>query len=151
MKLEKAAKGLSGTQLWKNTDHSVQFNTPILKDGMLYGLTADNVFFCINTEDGKTAWTAPLDPQASAAPGQDEGGRRRGRGRGGYGSIVDAGPVLLALTPAGQLVVFEPGPATYTEVARIKVGESPTYAYPVLSGNRIFIKDQNDVALYTLE
>lgn len=152
VKLETEGDGLAGKELWKNTDNSVQFNTPLVKDELLYGLTARNEFFCINTKDGKTAWTAPLNPAAASDEAQQEGGRRRrGGGRGGYGSIVDAGSVLLALTPASELVVFKPGAGAYEEVARIKVAESPTYAYPVLSGNRIFIKDQNDVALYTVD
>ena len=71
-------------------------------------------------------------------------------GGGGYGSIVDAGSVLVALTPAMQLVVFAPGEA-YKELARIKVADSPTYAYPILAGKRVFIKDQNSVALLTTD
>jgi hypothetical protein len=47
--------------------------------------------------------------------GQQVGGRGRSPGgRGGYGSIVDAGSVLLALTPASQLVAFAPGAGQYT-------------------------------------
>jgi outer membrane protein assembly factor BamB len=152
VKLEKDGDDLKATELWKNTDNSVQFNTPIVKDGLLYGLSANNVFFCINTKDGKTAWTAPLKA-AEAANAETQGGgqRRRGGGGGGYGSIVDAGSLLLALTPSSELIAFKPGSTAYEELARIKVAESPTYAYPVVSGNRIFIKDQNDVTLYTVD
>lgn len=152
VKLEPDGDKLKATELWKNMDNSVQFNTPIVKDGLLYGLTANNVFFCIDTKDGKTAWTAPLNPAEAAAAGQQEGGGgRRGGGRGGYGSIVDAGSALVAMTPASELIAFKPGASGYSELARIKVSETPTYTYPVLSGNRIFIKDQNDLALYTVD
>jgi len=151
VKLEQQDQGLAGTELWKNTDNSVQFNTPIVKGGMLYGLTANDVFFCINTKDGQTAWTAPVSPETEAADQPEQGTRRGGRGRGGFGSIVDAGSVLLALTPSSELIVFKPSPSAFDEVARIKVAESPTYAFPVLSGNRIFIKDQNDLTLYTVD
>ncbi len=88
--------------------------------------------------------------ETAGRPGEPGGGRggRGGRGGGmGYGSIVDAGSVLLALTPASQLVVFEPGAKEFKEVARIKVADSPIYAYPVVSGNRIFVKDQNSLRL----
>jgi hypothetical protein len=77
---------------------------------------------------------------------------RGGGGRGGgYGSIVDAGPVVMALTPASQLLVFKPDAKGYSEVAKIKVADSPTYAYPVVSGNRIYIRDQGSVTAYTVE
>jgi outer membrane protein assembly factor BamB len=152
VKLEPDGDKLKATEVWKNMDNSVQFNTPIVKDGLLYGLTANNVFFCIDTKDGKTAWTAPLSPEEVAAPGARGGsGRGRGGGRGGYGSLVDAGSVLLALTPASELIAFKPGAAGYEELARMKVADSPTHAYPVISGTRIFIKGEKDLALYTVE
>ena len=72
-------------------------------------------------------------------------------GGGGFGSIVDAGLVLLALTPSSQLIVFQPGDKEYTELARIKVADSQTHAYPVLSGNRVFIKDLDSVTLWTID
>jgi len=165
VKIEKEGDVFAAKELWKNADNSVQFNTPVLKGGVIYGLTANNDFFCIG-KDGKTAWTAPLSavavetPQPNAQPGPGgPGGERRGRGmggggggRGGYGSIVDAGSVMLALTPASsELVAFQPNDKSYTEVARVKLSGTPTYSYPVVSGNRIFIKDQNDVMLYTIQ
>ncbi|HWB05948.1 MAG TPA: PQQ-binding-like beta-propeller repeat protein [Verrucomicrobiales bacterium] len=174
VKLEKEGDGYAAKELWKNPDVSVQFNSPILKDGFVYGLSARNELFCLNAADGKTAWTAPSAPPAPNAapearpadapppppdgpgagrrPGGPGGGRgMRGGGGGGYGSIVDAGSVLIALTPSSQLIVFQPGGKAYTEVARIKVADSPTHAYPVVSGNRIITKDKDSVTLWTVD
>ena len=148
VKLEKKDGGLAATELWKNSDNSVMFDSPVLKDGLLYGLSAGNDLFCVTTSDGKTAWTAPSSKNAAPEGG---GGGRMGRGRGGFGSVVDAGSVLVALTPSSELIAFQPGEKAYSESARIKVAETPTYAYPVLSGNRLFIKDQDSVILYTLQ
>ena len=61
------------------------------------------------------------------------------------------GKLLLALTTASQLYVVQPTEKAFTQVASIKVADTPTYAYPVVSGNRVFIRDQNSVALLTLE
>jgi outer membrane protein assembly factor BamB len=147
VQLTRKADAFEAKELWKNPDSSVMFNTPVARNGMLFGLTAGNELFCLNAQ-GKTAWTAPVS--APAAEGAPEGGRGR-MGRGGYGSIVDAGSVLLALTPSSELVAFEPTDKAFTELGRIKVADSPTYAYPVASKNRIFIKDQDSVMLLTLE
>lgn len=136
VKLEKQGDAFAAKEVWSNKENSVQFNTPVLKDGLLFGITADDKFFCINAKDGKTAWTAPA-PSA--------GGRNRG-----YGSIVDAGSVLVALTPAGQLVVFEPSDKEFKQLASFKVAAGDTFAYPVLAGNRIYIKDRNAVTLWTV-
>lgn len=151
VRLEKEGDGFAAKALWKNADISVQFNTPVLKQGFLYGLTAGNDLFCLNAADGKTAWTAPITSSAENAAPAPGGRGRRGGGGGGYGSVVDAGSVLLALTPASQLIAFQPTDKACTELARIKVADTPTHAYPVISGNRVFIKDQDSVTLWTVD
>ena len=74
-----------------------------------------------------------------------------GGGYAGYGSVVDAGSVLFALTPVGELIAIQPTEKAYTELARIKVAEAQSFAYPVVSGNRVFIKDRDAVTLWTVE
>ena len=50
-------------------------------------------------------------------------GRGRGGGDRGYGSIVDVGSALIALTPGGELVAYKPASEAFTELARYKVAE----------------------------
>jgi hypothetical protein len=64
---------------------------------------------------------------------------------------VDAGSVLIALTPKSSLIVFQPNDKEYTEVANMKVADTPTYAQPLLSGNRVFVEDEDSVSLLTLD
>jgi len=64
---------------------------------------------------------------------------------------VDAGAVLVALTPAAQLVVFQPSPSEFKQLASYKVADEGTYAYPVLTDKRIFIKDKDAVTLWMVE
>jgi outer membrane protein assembly factor BamB len=136
VKVEKQGDELMAKELWSNKETAVQYNTPVLKDGLLYGISAGDQLFCIDAKNGKTAWTAP-------APA---GGRMRG-----YGSVVDAGPVLFALTPAAQLIVFEPGAKEFKQLARYKVADGNTFAYPVVSGNRVFVKDRDSLILWAIE
>ncbi len=56
-------------ELWANQETSVQFSTPVVKNGLLFGLSGLHFLFCINAKSGKTAWTHRL------------------RGRRGYGSV----------------------------------------------------------------
>ena len=150
--LEKAGDSFTPKELWSNADGAVQFNTPALKDGFIYGLNPGGQLFCINQANGETAWTAALAQSSgdNQTGGGGRGGRRGGRG-GGYGSILDAGSVLMALTPSSELVVFKPNTEKFEEVARIKVSTSPTHAYPVVTDNRVFIKDQDSIALQTVD
>jgi outer membrane protein assembly factor BamB len=182
-KVVTSAEGVTTEPLWKNDDNSLIYNTPVLKDGLLFGVSSLNSLFCIKLSDGQTAWNAPLE---ASEPGGEEGQPRRdaqgargdrptnqvgepqagqgersrgrggrrgggGRGRGGYGSTVDAGAVVLALTPTSELAVFEPTDEAFRQVAKYKVAESPTHAYPIVDGKRIFIKDQDSLILWTTE
>jgi outer membrane protein assembly factor BamB len=134
VKLEKTGDTITAKPLWSNPDLAPRFASPVLKNSLLYGLSQKGQFYCINAQTGKTAWVETGD----------------GRG-GGFGSIVDAGPVLMALTPKEQLIIFQPTDKEYTQVASIKVADSATYGYPVVAGKRIFVEDQNSVTLWTLE
>ena len=123
------------TEVWANPDVAAEFNTPVVKDGLVYGLTARDELFCLDAKTGKTAWTTPV----------------KGWNRPGYGSVVDAGTVLMALTPAGRLLVFAPSDKEFKQVASYPVAGGDTFAYPVADGNRIYVKDKNAVTLWTTE
>ncbi len=132
VKIEKTGEGFAVKELWSNPDNGVQFNTPVLKGGRIYGVSQNGIIFCLEAQGGKTLWTASL-------------------GRGGFGSIVDAGPVLMALTPQRELTVFEPNEKEFTKLASYKVAESDIYAYPVATANRLYVKDQDSLTLWTVE
>ena len=64
---------------------------------------------------------------------------------------MDAGSVLFALTPPGELIVFEPSDKEFKKVASYKVADADAYAYPVIAGKRVFIKDKDAVTLWEIE
>ena len=132
VKIEKQNTGFAAKELWSNTELGTGFDTPVLKDGFLYGLSDRGSFFCLNAQTGQTAWT-------------DSATRKEN-----FGAIVDAGSVIFGLPSDSQLVVFKPSEKEYSEVARFKVADTPTYAHPVISGNRVFVRDQENVALLTI-
>jgi outer membrane protein assembly factor BamB len=138
VKLERQGEKVTGKELWSAREASVIYNTPVIKDGLMFGLSERNEVFCIDTVAGKKLWSQALK----------SGG---GRGRGGYGSIVAAGPVLFAITPAAQLVVFKPDREGLKEVASYKVADGDTYAYPVVTSAGIYIKDRDSVTFWTFE
>ena len=74
----------------------------------------------------------------------------RNQDRGGFGPIVSAGSCLLALPSNSEPIVFKPTDEQYSEVAKIKVAETATYAHPVVTGNGIYVKDAESLSLWTL-
>jgi outer membrane protein assembly factor BamB len=129
--LQKEGDGLAAKELWSNPTLAPQFNTPVLKGGLLFGLSDRGNFYCINAKTGETAWTDSAR-------------------HGNFGAIVDAGSVLLALPADSQLIVLQPTAKAYTQVASIKVADKATYAHPVVAGNRLFVRDEDSVTLWTI-
>lgn len=133
LKIEKQGDAFAANELWSNADVGLQFSTPVLRDGLLFGLSDAGKLFCINAKTGKTAWIDETQ-----------------RDRGGFGPVVSAGSCLMALPSSSELIVFQPTDKQYSEVAKIQVAESPTYAHPVVTPNGIYVKDQESLLLWTL-
>jgi len=134
VKVEKQADGFVAKEIWSNAELNPQYNTPVLKDGLLFGMSNQGNLYCLNAKTSETAWTdeTQLD-------------------RGGFCSIVDVGSCLLALPSSSELIVYKPDGKQFSEIARYDVSETPIYAHPVVSGNRIFIKDQESLAMWALQ
>jgi outer membrane protein assembly factor BamB len=132
VKVEKKDDKFVANEIWKKKDGPGKYNTPVLKDGFLYGLTTRGNFYCMKAETGDVLWT----DKAS---------------HGDCGAVLDAGSVLLGLTSDSNLVVFKPSDKELTEIAKYKVADSPSWSMPIISGNRIFIKDKDNLILWTIE
>ncbi len=133
-KVEKAGDAFSAKESWTNADAAVQFNTPVLKDGLLFGYTDKGSLFCVTAKDGKSAWTKEV---------------AAGRGT-GFCAVVDAGAAIVALPHTSELYVYKPTDKGYEELAKIKVADTATYAAPILSGKSLIVKDDKDLTLWTL-
>jgi outer membrane protein assembly factor BamB len=132
VKIEKQGDKFTATEAWTNAQLGTNFNTPVLKDGFLYGISDRGNLFCLNAQDGKTAWTdtARLN---------------------NFASIVDAGSVILALPSTSELIAFKPDGKQYEQLARIKIADGQTFSYPIVSGNKLFVKDQQSLAMLPIE
>jgi len=132
--IEKDNTGFNAVELWNNPDVSVQFNTPVKKDDLLFGYTNRGNLYCLDAGNGQTAWMDTIKHDRS-----------------GFAAIVDAGSVMMALPSSSELIVYKPVDEKYIELAKIKVADTPVYAHPVISGNRIFVKDHETIALWLIK
>jgi outer membrane protein assembly factor BamB len=119
-------------ELWSNPDVGAKWNTPILKDGYLYGFTDQKRIYCLDSKTGKTAW---LDETVNSD----------------FATILDCGQVIIGFPSTGNLIVFKPDPKAYSEIAKYKVAETPVYAFPVISGNTVYVKDADSLTKYKIE
>ena len=121
-------------QVWHNPDVSMYMSSPVVSGDYLFGLShkRKGQFFCLDVRTGQTLWTS------------------NGR-EGDNAAMVVAGQLLFLLTDAAELLVARGGPKQLEVLKKYTVAESPTWAHPVLVGNRILIKDASTLALLSLE
>jgi outer membrane protein assembly factor BamB len=131
LKIEKQGDGFSTRELWNNPDLGTKYNTPVIKDGFLYGLSNGRKFYCMDVAKGQTMW-------ADTTMNSD------------FGALLNCGSVLMSLPSNSNLIVFRPDEKAYTELLRIKVSDKPVFSTPVVAGNRIYIKDSEFLTLYTM-
>lgn len=131
LRIEAADGAMTARELWHNADAGTVYNTPVLHDGSLFGLSPRGQFFCLDATTGAIRWLATGKVS-------------------NFGAIVDAGDVLVALPEKSGLVFFKPSREGYAEVARYTVSATPVYAHPVIAGRRIFVRDRDSVSLWVL-
>jgi outer membrane protein assembly factor BamB len=119
-------------ELWSNPEIGAKWNTPVLINGYLYGFTDQRRIFCINASDGQKAW---LDETVNSD----------------FATIVDCGQVIIGFPSTGNLIVMKPDPKAYLEIAKYKVSDTPVYAFPVISGNVIYVKDNENLISYRIK
>ena len=119
-------------ELWSNTEVGAKWNTPVLKDGFLYGFTDQRRIYCLNAATGQTAW---LDNTVHSD----------------FATTVDCGDVIIGLPSTSKMLVIAPDSKTYTELAFYKVSETPVFSFPVIAGNNIYIKDAESLILFRLD
>ena len=130
VRVAKAGDKWTATEIYRLRGNTVanHWSTPVLKDGALYGMFQFKEYGrgpvkCVNIKDGSVQWE-----QAGFGPGQ----------------VILAGDKVLAITDAGELVIFEAKPDAYKELARAKVLDGKCWGTPILSGGHIFARSTKE-------
>lgn len=130
--ISKQGDSFAVNETWKNPELSVSFNTPVLKNGYLFGNEARlGYLFCLNAVTGSKCWVDTVKYNR-------------------FSSVLDLGEVLLSLPANGRLVFFSPGSQTYRQMASYKIADTEVYAHPVISANKVFVKDKEFLTCWSL-
>jgi outer membrane protein assembly factor BamB len=130
--LEKSAAGWTAKTVWENKDILMYMNSPVVEGDHLFGMSSKRKgqYFCMEAATGKVLWTTEGREGANA-------------------SILNAGDFLFFLNSDAGLIVSRRSPAGFEMLAKYSVGDAVTYAHPVLFNNRILIKDEAAVTLWS--
>ncbi len=132
VKVEKSGSTFTAAELWSNNEVGTKWNTPVLKNGFLYGFSDQKRIFCLNAATGKTAW---MDNVVNSD----------------FSTLTDCGSLLIGLASTGNMLVIKPESTAYSEVVKYKVAETPVYAFPIIAGDNIYVKDAETLMLYKLK
>ncbi len=121
----------TATELYRmrgNKPLANHWSTPVLFGGHLYGMFQFKEYGkgpvkCVDIKDGSVKW-------------EKEGF--------GPGQVILAGDKVLALSDAGELVLIDPQPAAYKELARAKVVDGKCWTTPVLANGRIYVRSTKE-------
>jgi outer membrane protein assembly factor BamB len=115
-------------QLWKNTDVTMYTVSPVLHDGIIYGMSNKRrgQFVAVRASDGWLKWSTQ---------GRD----------GNHASVMQTAEHVLFLTDGGTLVVSRRTPEGFTEERRYEVAQQATWAQPVFLADGLLVRDATTV------
>jgi outer membrane protein assembly factor BamB len=118
---------------WENPQLSMSFSNGVIVGDAIFSMSPLNSgqFFWADVKSGKTLWTSPPRQAGNAA-------------------ITRSGNLLFVLKDDGMLMIGRANPSGFEPLKTYTVANSATWAPPVISGNRIFVKDVDTLSLWTL-
>ena len=115
-------------QLWKNAEVTMYTASPVLIDGVIYGMSNKRrgQFVALRASDGGLKWSTQ---------GRD----------GNHASILQASQHVLFLTDGGVLIVARPTAEGFAEEKRYEIGLSSTWAQPILLADGMLVREATGV------
>lgn len=111
-----------------NSKAQAYMSTPVVIGGHAYMHLQNQRFTCIDLKTGERTWTS--------------------NGFGKYCSLVAQGNRILALDQRGMLLLIKANPNKFELIDSLKVSEEETWAHLAVSGNELFIRELNALAVY---
>jgi len=141
LRLETKNDKPDATKIWKNDELTSYFSTPVpVGDDHIYLVTGTKppsfsnqaTLHCVEAKTGTVLWKRPKVGKYHA-------------------SLLRTGDhKLLMLEEAGALVLLDPNPKEYRELARSKVcGE--TWAHPALADGKLYVRDDKELLCVELQ
>jgi outer membrane protein assembly factor BamB len=122
--------GFAASLAWHQQGNAYQchWSTPVADQGVLYGIPSPSSsqarLTCLDVKTGVNRWTQSIVGSANI----------------GFGSLIKCANALIVLTEAGELVLVEPNPSAYRELARQSVLGLYCWNHVTLANGRLYAR-----------
>jgi len=122
------------SNVWHTDEVSTHMSDVVAADNVLFGLSHLNSgqYFALDLDSGQVLWKS--EPRQA-----------------NHAAIARAGNTIFSLEDDSELVIVRLNRQKFDAVARYEVATNETWTQPVISGNRIFVKDVSSLTLWTIE
>ncbi len=131
LRLQAEGGAVRAKEVYFHRDMMNHYGSSILLNGYLYGFS-NRILTAMHLESGEVAWKS----------------RSVGKGQ-----IIHADGRLYILGEDGVVGLVDPDPAEYREISRFELerGDFPTWTLPVISGGRLYLRDQGRLYAYNIK
>lgn len=133
-RITKSGESWKAEEIWRERGNKLanHWSTPIIKDGYLYGMFqfkeyGSGALKCVDVKSGKEVWAQPNF---------------------GPGNVTLVGDKLVALSDAGDLVLINPSPEKYSELARFRAVDGKCWSTPTVANGRVYVRSSKEGACY---
>jgi outer membrane protein assembly factor BamB len=120
------------TESWKNDAVTMYFSTPVVGDGLIYGISSKQKgqFVALDAKTGALKWST------------------QGR-EGDHASVLLSPKHVIYLLSSADLVIARRGSDAFAVERKYSVADSSTYATPVFLGQDLLIRDSTGLVRLT--
>lgn len=131
-RITRSGDAWTATPLWgPRSSRMIHWSTPVVVNGYVYGLfeLGSIPLRCLDAQTGEDKWSVS------------------GFGRGA--TLLVSGKLLI-VTEAGEVVLVEPDPAQYRELARFQALDSRVWNSPAISDGVLYVRGTTELAAFDL-
>lgn len=117
---------------WENAEIPMRMTSGVIVGDMFFSMTTRNSgqYYSLDAKTGEILWRSEPRQSDNAA-------------------LLKLGDLVLSLEADGDLILFRPGRASFEEVKRYKVADTPTWTQPVILSDGLLVKDVTTLARWT--
>ncbi len=115
---------------WTKKEFGVNFSSPVVVAGHIYGLGLNKNLMCIDPMSGTLNW--------------EQGGCVTTSGDKAFASFIAMGANILMLNDSGELILFAADPKQFTQVARVQACGA-TWCNPAYADGKLYLRDHKEL------